>query len=150
MLVPSALMMFPFLNVAQHESRIGNAVFCSMTVYNKTLCSQYNFTAHKEQVQKKRYYVGNRTMIYTSMTFFSFVKDVIPICGSDINYQTSTINLGAKWEIPSYIKPIIRSAFCSIDRKFSIGGNYWIFYFYFLFCTLFCSILYFTHSLLFL
>jgi len=82
---------------------------------------------------KLNYYVVNWTMLH--WWFFSLVKEVIPVCGSDIDYQTSTTKLGAKWEIPSYIKPVIRSAFWSIDRKFSIGGNYGIFYF----CVFFCS-----------
>ena len=84
--------------------------------------------------------------------FFFLVKGIIPVCGSDIDYQTSTTNLGARWQIPSYITPVIRSAFWSIDKKSSIGGNYCIFHFYVLFCSLFCrtGILYYTQSLLFL
>jgi hypothetical protein len=51
--VTSALILLPFLSVAQQESGTRKAIFWSVTVYNKTVSSQYNLTAQIEPMQDK-------------------------------------------------------------------------------------------------
>jgi hypothetical protein len=55
--VMSALILLPFLSVAQHESGTRKAIFWSVIVYNKDLSSQCNFTAQIEPVQDKSVYL---------------------------------------------------------------------------------------------
>jgi hypothetical protein len=128
---------------------LGNRFKKKLLLVSESYCGTVLFIYNSYTV-KLHYNVVNQTMLH--LWFFSLVKGIIPVCGSDIDYQTSTTNLGARWQIPSYITPVIRSAFWSIDKKSSIGGNYCIFHFYVLFCSLFCrtGILYYTQSLLFL
>ena len=48
-----ALILLPFLSVAQHVSGTRKSIFWSVTVYNKKLSSQCNLTAQIEPVQDK-------------------------------------------------------------------------------------------------
>ena len=48
----SALILLPFVTVSQHESGT-RKMFCSVTVYNKTLSNQCNLTAQIERVEEK-------------------------------------------------------------------------------------------------
>ena len=51
--VKSALVLLPFIIVAQHESGTKTIMFWSVTVDNKHLTSQCFLTAQTEQVQDK-------------------------------------------------------------------------------------------------
>ena len=51
--VTSAFLLFPILTVAQHGSGTRKTTSWSMTVHNKHLYSEYNFTAQIEPVQDK-------------------------------------------------------------------------------------------------
>ena len=51
--VTSALLLFPILTVAPHGSGTRKTISWSLTVHNKHLYSEYNFTAQIEPVQDK-------------------------------------------------------------------------------------------------
>ena len=51
--VASALILLPFLSLAQHESGTRKAIFWSVTVYSKNLSSQCKFTAETEAREDK-------------------------------------------------------------------------------------------------
>jgi hypothetical protein len=52
--VMSALILLPFLSVAQQEPVTRKAIFWLVTVYNKKLSSQCNLTAQIEPVQDNK------------------------------------------------------------------------------------------------
>ena len=71
----SALILLPFLTVAQHESDIRNSISWSVTVYNKTLCSQCNLTAQMEPIQDDNKYNLYHIIHISADTLTTVVED---------------------------------------------------------------------------
>ncbi|XP_076075248.1 uncharacterized protein LOC143046131 isoform X2 [Mytilus galloprovincialis] len=56
------------------------------------------------------------------------IRDISYRCETDIDYQTSTTSLSAKWEIPDdKLKQIVRNAYWSIEQRSPVG-DMWIRY----------------------
>ena len=51
-----------------------------------------------------------------------FKQNIFPNCEEDADYQTSTSTIVSTWDIPDEIKPVVRSAFWSIDARSPLGG----------------------------
>ncbi|XP_052071167.1 uncharacterized protein LOC127709606 [Mytilus californianus] len=49
------------------------------------------------------------------------VRDIVPSCEIDIDYQISTTTLQSKWEVPNNLKHIVRSAYWSIDKRSTVA-----------------------------
>ena len=64
----SALVLLPFLSVAQQESDTRNAIFWSVTVYNKNVSRQCNLTPQIEPMHDK-------TGLYCNQHIYCLYKD---------------------------------------------------------------------------
>ncbi|CAC5375018.1 unnamed protein product [Mytilus coruscus] len=49
------------------------------------------------------------------------VREIVPSCEIDIDYQISTTTLQSKWEVPNNLKHIVRSAYWSIDKRSTVA-----------------------------